>query len=195
VIPLLSERSQVKNDLIINAISEGIRGDIQFNLDNERFRAVLILTYSAMDTMAFLGIPARQTEVGRKDFIGWASRYIRFPGADQLTGEDLYGARCGLLHTYGSDSKLSRAGQCRRLIYIHGPTTQPVIPYAGSMAVVMVSIPALVRALFDGIDTFLPQLFSDPDKKAIAEERLDKLMAYEKTSGDDMRFRGFRHGM
>jgi hypothetical protein len=185
----------MKNDPIINAINEGIRGDIQFNLDNSRFRAVLILTYSAMDAMAFLGMPANQTEVGRKDFIGWASRYICFPGAEQLTGEDLYGARCGLLHTYGSDSKLSRAGQCRRLIYIYGPTSKPVIPYTGSMALVMVSIPALVRALFDGIDTFLPQLFSDSEKETLAEERLEKLMMYEKTSGDDMRFRGFRHGI
>jgi hypothetical protein len=185
----------MKNDPIINAINEGIRGDIQFNLDNGRFRAVLILTYSAMDTMAFLGMPANQTEVGRKDFIEWASQYICFPGAYQLTGEDLYGARCGLLHTYGSDSKLGRAGQCRRLLYIHGPTSEPVIPYTGSMALVMVSIPALVRALFGGIDTFLPQLFSDADKKARAEERLDKLMVHEETSGDDMRFRGFSHGM
>ncbi|SRR6266568_2812504 len=185
----------MKNDPIVNAINEGIRGDIQFNLDGGRYRAVLMLTYSAMDAMAFLNMPANQSEVVRKDFIGWASSYIRFPGVDQLTGEDLYGARCGLLHAYGADSKLSRAGQCRRLIYIHGPTNKPVIPYAGTMALVMVSIPALVRALFEGIDTFLPQLFAHSERRALAEERLKKLVMYEEVTGDDTRFRGFQHGM
>ena len=185
----------MKNDPIVNAINEGIRGDIQFNLDNGRYRAVLILAFSAMDAMAFLGMPANKTDVGRKDFIAWAAQYIRFPGSEQLSGEDLYGARCGLLHTYGSDSKLSREGHCRRLIYIHGPTSQPIIPYTGSMALVMVSIHALVRALFDAIDHFLPELFADSDRRGVAEQRLQKLMVYEEASGDDTRFRGFRHGM
>jgi hypothetical protein len=185
----------MKNDPVVNAINEGIRGDIQFNLDNGKYRAVLILTFSAMDAMAFLGMPASKTAVGRKDFIEWASRYIRFPGADQLNGEDLYGARCGLLHTYGSDSKLSREGQCRRLIYIHGPTYKPVIPYTGSMSLVMVSIPALVLALFEAIDSYLPQLFADAEKRATTEKRLKKLILYEEITSDDTRLRGFRHGI
>ena len=185
----------MKNDLILNAINDSIRGDIQSNLDSGRYRAVLILTYSAMDAMAFLNMPPTQTEVVRKDFIEWASRYIRFPGTEQLTGEDLYGARCGLLHTYGTQSRLTRAGQCRQLIYVHGPTRTPVIPYAGTMALVMVSIPALVTALFSAIDSFLPQLFATPDKRAVAEERLKKLVLYEETTSGDTRFRGFQHGM
>jgi len=97
----------MKNDPIINAINDGIRADLQFNLDACRYRAVLILTYSAMDAMAFLDMPAAQTEVVRKDFTGWASRYIRFPGTEQLTGEDLYGARCGSTRTAPSRSSVA----------------------------------------------------------------------------------------
>jgi len=70
-----------------------------------------------------------------------------------------------------------------------------VIPYAGKMALVLVSIPALVRALFEGIDSFLPQLFATPEKRAVAEERLKKLVLYEEITSDDTRFRGFQHGM
>ena len=51
-------------------------------------------------------MPATHTEVASKDFIQWAFRHIRFPGTEQLTGEDLYGARCALLHSYTAQSKL-----------------------------------------------------------------------------------------
>jgi hypothetical protein len=87
----IAEKSSIETDPIINAINDGIRGDIAFNLKHARYRATLILTYPAIDAMAYLDMPAIQTDVARKDFIRWASRHIRFPGTEQLTGEDLYG--------------------------------------------------------------------------------------------------------
>jgi hypothetical protein len=89
----------VKLDPVINAIHRGIRDDIAFAREHERYRATLLLSFSAMDAMAFLDMPAKQSDVTRTDFINWTSRYILFPGEEQLTGTDLYGARCGLLHT------------------------------------------------------------------------------------------------
>jgi hypothetical protein len=88
--------SDLKHDPIINAIQRGIKDDIDFNQDAGRFRATLLLIYAAIDAMAFLNMPANQTEVTRKDFINWAEKYLKFPCKAQLTGVDLYGARCGI---------------------------------------------------------------------------------------------------
>lgn len=41
---------------------------------------------------------------------------------------------------------------------------------------VLVSVPGLAQAFFDGIDAFLIDLFSDTTKAPIAEERLRKLV-------------------
>ena len=183
----------MKLDPVINAIHHGIRDDITFALEHKRYRATLLLSFSAMDAMAFLDMPAKQSDVTRTDFINWTSRHIVFPGEEQLTGIDLYGARCGLLHTYSAHSKLSREGDCRHLVFIHQSTGAPVIPHRGARKYVLVSISALVDALFAGIDRFLPQLFADSSRAAVAEERLGKLMLYEEVPKSDPRFRGFVH--
>jgi hypothetical protein len=185
----------VNADPFINAINGGIREDIAFNLKHERYRATLILVYSAIDAMAFLNMPESQHEVQRGDFIAWASRYIRFSGDEQLTGEDLYGARCAVLHSYTGQSKMSRFGQCRELVYIHKSTKEPVTAHRTFKNNFLVSIDALITALFRGMDEFLPLLFADPQKSTIAETRLQKLLICVEAPRSDSLFKGFLHGL
>lgn len=170
-------------DPIVNVINNGIKRDIRVALDNKCYRAAAILMYSAMDAMAYLGIPDGQDEVGRADFIAWASAYIRLPGQEQLTGEDLYGARCAMLHAYGVRSRMSRAGQCRLIGYMD--KSDPPVRYdpAVSRELVLVSVPALAEALFAGIDRYLVTLFADKNRSALAEDRLKGLVYALPTEG------------
>src|SRR5258707_262836 len=108
----------LNHDPVINAIQRGIKDDIYFNLANKRDRATLLLVFAGIDAMAFLNMPDAQLDVTQKDFVGWAERYIKFPGSAHLKGAELYGARCALLHTYASESKMSRAGKCRQLMFV-----------------------------------------------------------------------------
>src|SRR5262245_13001345 len=98
---------------LTNAIYLGIKQDIDTLLRANGYRGALILTYAAIDCMASLAMPDGRTEVRRQDFVEWAQKYIRFPGKHQLTGMELYGARCALLHQYGTESRSSREGKCR----------------------------------------------------------------------------------
>ena len=102
--------TNLQRDPIINAVQNGIKRDIEVALTNERYRAATILIYAGMDAMAFLNMPAGHTEVSRDDFIRWAERYVRFPCREQLTGADLYGARCAMLHAYGVVSRIVEPG-------------------------------------------------------------------------------------
>lgn len=164
--------TDLKRDPIINAIQNGIKRDIEVALTNERYRAATILIYAGMDAMAFLNMPASQTEVSRDDFIRWAERYVRFPCREQLTGADLYGARCAMLHAYGVVSRMSRAGNCRMIGYLD--QSLPEVRYNPSVAadLVLVSITALKEAFFRGLDDFLIDAFANKSKAPIIEERL-----------------------
>src|ERR1700752_4856335 len=167
--------ADLKNDPIINAIYKGIKRGIEVTLENGCERASIILIYAAMDTMAYLDMPAGKTDVDRTDFVRWAECYIRFPCREQLTGWDLYGARCATLHQYGAESKLSREGQCRVLAYGNKGVPEIVV-HPTSKQHILVSLPALKKALFEGIDRFLIEVFSDKAKAKIVEDRLAHLL-------------------
>ena len=167
--------ADLSRDPIINVIHNGIKKPIRLLVDNECFPAAVILIYSGMDTMAFLGLPAKQSAVKREDFIAWVERYVRFPCRNQLTGLDLYGARCGVLHAHGIDSTLSRAKQCRMIGYADHMVPEVVYRPEVSKEIVMVSIHGLAEAFFAATDRFLVDVFSNNEKAEVAEERFRRM--------------------
>jgi len=142
--------SDFSQDSIINAVNNGIRRGIQVAIDNRCLSSAIILIYSGMDSMAYLGMPPTQEDVTKSDFTNWADRYIKFPCKEQLSGAELYGARCGMLHNFSSYSRMSRKGECRVIGYMD--KSKPEIRYnpAVSKELVLVSIPALAIAFFKG---------------------------------------------
>ncbi len=173
----------ILRDPIINAIYGGIKKGIQVSIENNCLSAAVILILSGIDSMAYLNMPAEQEDVTRDDFVDWAERYINFPCQEQLTGLDLYGARCAMLHSYGVISNLSRKGICRMVGYMD--KALPEVRYAPTISkeLVLVSVPALKEAFFQGIDDFLIDLFTSPEKAKLAEKRLRNFiqeLPYEK---------------
>jgi hypothetical protein len=159
-------------DPITKAIYLGLKKGIQITVENNCYASAVILILSGIDSMAFLNMPASQTDVTRSDFIEWADRYIRFPCSEKLTGSDLYGDRCSMLHSYGVVSKMSRDGKCRMVGCM--TETVPEVRYnpAIDKNLVLVSVPALAEAFYKGIDQFLVDLFANKNKAKVAEERL-----------------------
>ena len=95
--------------------------------------------------MAYLAMPQDQTDVLGKDFIDLADRYIKFPCKNQLTGTDLYGARCAMVHTYSVNSRMSREGKARLIGYMD--KSMPEVRYNPKVnkQLVLVSVPALAE--------------------------------------------------
>jgi hypothetical protein len=108
--------------------------------------------------------------------VSWAERYIKFPCTEQLSGLDLYGARCGVLHTYTIDSDLSRAGVCRRVGYMDKAIPEVAYNPVIDKSIVLVSVRALRDAFFSGVDSYLVDSFADQKKAPLLEERLRKLL-------------------
>jgi len=160
------------HDPIVNVVLNGIKHPIKVLLEHDCFPAAVTLTYSGMDAMAFLEMPPRQTEVTGDDFVRWVERYIHFPCREQVSGLDLYGARCSVLHSHGVRSRLSRQGKCRMVGYADHMIPEVRFDPNVSTDLVIVSIRALADAFFAGIDKFLVDLFSDAAKASVAEARL-----------------------
>jgi hypothetical protein len=164
--------ADLTRDPIVNVVYNGIKRPIGLLLDSECFPAAVTLIYSGMDAMAFLSMPSKQNDVTGGDFIQWTERYIHFPCKEQLSGLDLYGARCSVLHAHGIKSRLSRQGKCRMVGYADYMVPEVYYRPKVSTELVMVSIRGLAEAFFSGVDAFLIDLFSDSVKAALAEERL-----------------------
>lgn len=142
-------------------IENGIKRPIRLLMDAHCYPAAIILTYSGMDTMAFLNMPANSSDVMRSDFIGWTEQYVKIAVPDPPTGNDLYGTRCSVLHG-GAPSRFTREGRGRLIRHAAEPARE-----ANTVAVT-----DLVSAFFAGMDRFLADLANDPGKAEIASRRV-----------------------
>jgi len=83
--------------------------------------ASLTSLYSGIDTLGLLAAPPGVNEATRTTFEDWCNKYVvtRLKSVDgkSLTALDLYGARCGILHTSRSVSSLGWEGVAREICY------------------------------------------------------------------------------
>jgi hypothetical protein len=168
--------ADLSQDPIINAVHNGIKRGIRVMIEHECFGPGVILILSGIDSMAYLGMPEGQEDVTRTDFVNWAEKYIRFPCKEQLTGLDLYGARCAMLHSYSVTSGLSRQGKCRMVGYMDQSIPEVRFEPQVSANLVLVSAVALADAFYEGVDRFLIDVFNDQRRGRVVEERLRHLV-------------------
>lgn len=173
-------------DPLINAVYQGIKRGIQVTYDNECYGACLILIYCGIDAMSYLDMPLGQAEVHANDFIQWAERYLR-PNlknqATQITGEELYSARCAVVHTYTVESRKTKSGSTRAIAYVIGGDQSIVWDAKVAPNLVLLRLETLRDAFFTTIDRFLTEGYADKHKQPILETRLKNLLntiPYEK---------------
>ena len=77
----------------------------------------LILLYSTIDIMAWLDRDENHKDVRRSDFIKWVETYLLPNYRFSCTALDLYAARCAIIHSYSSESSLSRNGEANMIFY------------------------------------------------------------------------------
>ena len=68
--------------------------------------SAVVMAFVCMDTMAYLSLPADREKQSKADFIAWVNSYLKGHEDQpyQYRGLDVYGARCSMLHAFGSDS-------------------------------------------------------------------------------------------
>lgn len=151
---------------------------IRLCLENHLRMPALALIYCGIDVLANLCRPADNPEVLPGDFVNWTERYMECEKQLGLSGLDLYAARCGILHTYTMDSRLSTKGRARRILYAWGdknPDEAMKLLRALERSEVMIKIEALFSAFLHSIEALGKAIEDDPKLAALVAQRGQKL--------------------
>jgi len=147
-------------------------------LDASFPEAALALSYSGIDTLAFLRAPVGAKDVNRDDFIEWCDRYMVPFLHSAATGIDLYGARCGVLHTSSAASRLGREGHAREVWYRFKDRAGVNLMTNTPQPSLMVEIEALVQAFVQGSQQFVADLEGNPAQRTVAQERVGQFFSW-----------------
>ena len=151
--------------------------------NQNHYLQALIVLYSAIDTLAWVSISSG--DVTRSTFCSWVEKYMQPQVRLNCSPEDLYAARCGLLHSSAAESNLSRQGRASELWYVTSPHSKNKLKAycskIGANAKVLY-FTDLVAAFADAVNAFSEKLASDPAFHEAANARMKRWLQFLPTS-------------
>jgi hypothetical protein len=168
------------------ALSAGINDltiSIKLLLDNRHTVPALMVLYGSID---FFGSVLRpETEVDtvgktRQYFKKWVEHYMVGQSHLAFTPEELWGARCGLLHARTASSKISRDAKGRELHYTRGNLPQEmqqklkIVSSKGKK--LFIDVDLLYEAFKKGIERFLANIQNDRNLEKRALHHASKIL-------------------
>ena len=124
----------------------------------------LILLYASIDILAALTRPIDQADTTSDQFKNWVRTYL-LPGSSLNCSEDeLWSARCGVLHTLSDKTKLTRAAKVWRVCYVNKEALVKVLQAkcdAQNLCTRIVCYPDLVTAFLTAVSRFVTKVESD----------------------------------
>jgi hypothetical protein len=143
-----------------------------------RYVQALVVLYAAIDTFAWS--TAAADDVTRSDFVAWVSNYMEPTGLG-CTADDLYAARCALLHSGTPESRMSREGKASQLWYATSPkgvpTVEKLIRKRGVDAKV-IYVTDLLAAFVDGAMKFADELTAQEARRLVITQRINRWLSF-----------------
>jgi len=106
-------------DALENNLDNVIKS-IEICLNAKLLISSLVLLYSGIDIVAWLNRSVLKERGNKKDFIRWVDDYLLPNTNIKCRAIDLYAARCAIVHSYSSSSKLSKDGEAKEIYYSWG---------------------------------------------------------------------------
>jgi len=167
-----------KLDEVVNG-ERGMLTGIRMCLRSQCLVSAVTLMFSSLDALAALTRPVGQQSTSGLVFRAWVARYVKPESSLGCTAEDLWGARCGVLHLYSPDSDLSAQKKARRVYYqwSAGPPADAAraIP-EGSL---VIDIETLDRVIKTAVHDFIVASEMDNDVKKSVQSHLPSMLCYE----------------
>jgi hypothetical protein len=144
-------------------------------VSNDSPEAALALVYSGIDTLGLLAAPRSVTDASEDTFKDWCEKYV-VPRLKDVDGEpitpgDLWGGRCGMLHTFTPVSAHSSAGKAHEFWYrFQGRSGANFLPHT-PLPILGLDVAELCGAFKEGALAFLKDLANDTIRGSLAEER------------------------
>jgi len=133
-------------------------------LAKRRILPCLMLLYSGIDVIASL----EAGRASRSAFTKWVNRYVLKSTSLSCTASDLYGARCGILHTLSAESDMSRKGQARQIVYAWGAAKAADLALTSKgigRTDCAIHIRELIDAFRSGLADYLDEVMRDDNRQ------------------------------
>lgn len=140
--------------------------------------AAVAMAYISIDTMAFLALPAGKEVQGKSDFITWVDKYLtgHHDQPYQYRGLDVYGARCALLHAFGSEADFHDKNPDAKKYGYHDGGKHAYDPNINDH-LVLIGTASLINDVLIAIEKFIETCKADSDLRQRVEGRLTKVLA------------------
>jgi hypothetical protein len=151
--------------------------------ENRLYGHALVLIHSTIDTLGLLDAPPTQVSATGASYKAWAKKYLLPLANGEFNEVDLWGARCAVLHTFTSESDLSRDGKARELQFYSGDKSSEAArrfvaftKTADGGKHVPVHWQDFCEAFFSALKAFLPVLEGNCNTNQAYAERLRKVL-------------------
>jgi hypothetical protein len=148
-------------------------GSIRQLVEANYYTQALIIIYSAIDTMSWANLTTG--DVTRRDIVDWVNLYIDPENTLGCSANDLYAARCVLVHSTSTESRMSRVGDAREIWYVTSPhSRQALQEYAqeNNSQALVVELTHLVALFVDAADRFNIDIYSDQERLTTVNQRI-----------------------
>lgn len=140
--------------------------------------AAVAMAFVCIDTLAFLSLPAGTEKQGRTDFIAWVDAYLKGHENQpyQYRGLDVYGARCALLHAFGSEADYHQKYPDAKRFGYHDGGKHAYDP-AVDDHLVIIGTASFLNDVIHAVGAFCEACKADGELRARVESRLPKVLA------------------
>lgn len=166
----------------LQEVVAGCRGmlrGIKACVDQQCLVSAVTLMFTSIDAISALTRPVNQPETDSETFRTWVDRFLHPESRLNCTAQDLWAARCGVLHTYSPEAPRAANRGARRIYYQwrEGPPADAIrsLP-EGS---IVINIEDLHEAVTDAVIAYMDKGGTDADLEARQNSHLPHLLCYE----------------
>ena len=140
--------------------------------------SAVAMAFVCIDTMAYLSLPADRETQGEADFIAWVDAHLKGHKDQpyQYRGLDVYGARCAVLHAFGSESNFHEKNNDAKRFGYHGGGKHGFDPEVDERLVI-IGTASFLNDVVHAVTSFLDSCKNDADLRARVEKRLPRVLA------------------
>ncbi|EJT0555736.1 hypothetical protein J0J21_22015 [Vibrio vulnificus] len=113
-------KSKMNDSQIIESYLVDLLNAVSLLHENKLHAQSLTIILSAIDSFGLLDAPDSESKASGKLFKAWVNKYFCQNPGIEYTAEDLWAYRCSVLHTYTTQSELSKAKKAREILFYAG---------------------------------------------------------------------------
>lgn len=140
--------------------------------------ASVAMAYICIDVMSMLSLPDGRSTQTRQDFVDWVGTYLKgHPDQPyQYRGIDVYGARCAMVHAFGSEAEFHAKNPDACRFGYHNGGKHVYNPDVDKTLVIIATASFLNDAV-RAVQSFIEVCKADPALRARVEGRLPHVLA------------------